>query len=41
MVSEMDMTKFDEMRVVATKKYFDEVGMDAIEERPLLYASFM
>ncbi len=42
MVNEADMQKFDEFRFAVTKKYFDDCGgIAAIEERPLLYTSFM
>ncbi len=42
MVNEADMQKFDEFRFAVTKKYFDDCGGIAnIEERPLLYTSFM
>ncbi|KAL6747291.1 flagellar outer dynein arm heavy chain beta [Haematococcus lacustris] len=42
MVNEADMVKFDEFRYGVTKKYFDDCGgIAAIEERPLLYTSFM
>ena len=34
--------KFDEFRFAVTKKYFDDCGgMAAVEERPLLYCSFL
>ena len=43
LVSEADATKFDEFRVAATKKFFEDLpgGMPALEERPLLFTSFM
>jgi hypothetical protein len=43
MVNEADMTKFDEFRYAVTKKYFDADvgGVAAVEERPILYASFL
>lgn len=42
MVNEADMQKFDEFRFAVTKKFFDDCGgISAVEERPLLYASFM
>ncbi|KAF5834390.1 hypothetical protein DUNSADRAFT_8976 [Dunaliella salina] len=42
MVNEGDMAKFDEFRYAMTKKYFDDCGgISRIEERPLLYCSFL
>lgn len=42
MVNEADMTKFDEFRFAVTKKFFEDCGgMVAMEERPLLFTSFM
>lgn len=42
MVNEGDMARFDEFRVATTKKFFEDCGGSAaIEERPLLYTSFM
>jgi len=41
MVSEQDMTKFGEMRSTVTKKYFQDLDMAAVEERPLIYTNFM
>lgn len=43
MVSDADAAKFDEFRVAVTKKYFEDVpgGIGALEERPLLFTSFM
>jgi dynein heavy chain len=42
MVNEADMLKFDEFRYAVTKKFFDDCGgISAVEERPLLYTSFM
>jgi hypothetical protein len=42
MVNEADMQKFDEFRFAVTKRWFDDCGgISAIEERPLLYTSFM
>ena len=42
MVNEADMIKFDEFRYAMTKKYFDDCGgITKIEERPLLFTSFM
>lgn len=41
MVSEADMLKFDEMRAVVSKKYFDDLGGEAVDARPLLFSSFM
>lgn len=42
MVNETDMNKFDEFRYAVTKKYFDDCGgIAAVDERPLIYCSFM
>jgi len=42
MVNEVDMLKFDEFRYAMTKKYFDDCGgVTKIEERPLLFCSFL
>lgn len=42
MVNDADMYKFDEFRTAVTKKFFDDCGgMTAVEERPLLYCSFL
>ena len=42
MVNDADMAKFDEFRFAVTKKFFDSgIGIQAIEERPLLYCSFL
>jgi dynein heavy chain, axonemal len=41
MVSEPDMMRFDEFRTAVTKKYFDDLGVATVEERPLLFTSFM
>jgi len=42
MVNDADMSKFDEFRFAVTKKYFDDCGgINNIEERPLLYCSFL
>ena len=42
MVNDADMYKFDEFRTAVTKKFFDDCGgMMAVEERPLLYCSFL
>lgn len=42
MVNDADMAKFDEFRFAVTKKYFDDCGgINSIEERPLLYCSFL
>eukprot|EP00955_Chlamydomonas_euryale_P098702 365162-Chlamydomonas_euryale.AAC.26 len=42
LMNESDMAKFDEFRVAVTKKFFDDCGgLTAIEERPLLYCSFL
>eukprot|EP00879_Flechtneria_rotunda_P029616 GHRR01032042.1.p1 GENE.GHRR01032042.1~~GHRR01032042.1.p1 ORF type:complete len:1612 (+),score=608.41 GHRR01032042.1:122-4837(+) len=41
MVNDTDMAKFDEFRASVTKKYFEDLGLAAVEERPLLFTSFM
>ena len=41
MVSEVDAQKFDEMRQVVSKKYFDDLGNENVEARPNLFCSFM
>lgn len=42
LVNESDMAKFDEFRFAVTKKFFDDCGgVMQIEERPLLYCSFL
>jgi dynein heavy chain len=41
MVSEADMVKYDEFRSATTKKYFEDLGMAAVEQQPLLFTSFM
>lgn len=41
MVNDTDMSKFDEFRVAVTKKYFEDLGLPAVEDRPLLFTSFM
>lgn len=43
MVNDTDMAKFDEFRAQVTKKYFEDLpgGLAAVEERPLLFTSFM
>lgn len=43
LLSDADAAKFDEFRVGVTRKFFDELpgGMAAVEERPLLFTSFM
>jgi dynein heavy chain len=43
LVSDADAAKFDEFRAAATRKYFEELpgGMAALEERPLLFTSFV
>lgn len=41
MVSSTDMAKFDEFKTSITKKYFEDLGMPALEEAPLLFTSFM
>jgi hypothetical protein len=41
MVNDTDMAKFDEFRASVTKKYFEDLGLGAVEERPLLFTSFM
>jgi hypothetical protein len=41
MVNDTDMAKFDEFRAAVTKKYFEDLGLSSVEERPLLFTSFM
>ena len=41
MVNEADMGKYDEFRAGVTKKYFEDVGVSAMEAQPLLFTSFM
>ena len=41
MVSEKDMTKFEEMRATVTKKYFQDLEMNEVDARPIVYTSFM
>ena len=41
MVNDTDMAKFDEFRASVTKKYFEDLGLASVEERPLLFTSFM
>jgi hypothetical protein len=41
MVSDTDMAKFDEFKAGITKKYFEDLGMPALQEAPLLFTSFM
>lgn len=41
MVSDADMAKFDEFKTGTTKKYFEDLGMPALQETPLLFTSFM
>lgn len=41
MVSDTDMAKFDEFKTGITKKYFEDLGMTALQEAPLLFTSFM
>jgi hypothetical protein len=41
MVNDTDMAKFDEFRAAVTKKYFEDLGLAGVEERPLLFTSFM
>lgn len=41
MVSDTDMAKFDEFKTGVTKKYFEDLGMQALEQAPLLFTSFM
>lgn len=42
MVNEADMIKFDEFRYAMTKKHFDDCGgITKLEERPLLFCSFL
>jgi dynein heavy chain len=41
MVSDTDMNKFNEFKTGTVKKYFEDLGMAALEEAPLLFTSFM
>lgn len=41
MVNTTDMAKFDEFKTGITKKYFEDLGMTALEQAPLLFTSFM
>jgi dynein heavy chain len=41
MVHQSDITKFDEMRVTVTKKYFEDQDMEVVETRPISYNAFM
>lgn len=43
LVSDADAAKFDEFHAAVAKKYFDDApgGAAALEERPLLFTSFM
>jgi dynein heavy chain len=41
MVNTTDMAKFDEFKTGITKKYFEDLGMPALEQSPLLFTSFM
>lgn len=41
MVSDTDMAKFEEFKIGVTKKYFEDLGMPALEQAPLLFTSFM
>ena len=41
MVHQTDITKFDEMRVAVTKKYFADENQEEIEARPISYNAFM
>jgi hypothetical protein len=43
LVSEADASKFDEFRAAVTKKFFEDLpgGMAALEERPILFTSFV
>eukprot|EP00227_Mantoniella_beaufortii_P011774 CAMPEP_0197579874 /NCGR_PEP_ID=MMETSP1326-20131121/3768_1 /TAXON_ID=1155430 /ORGANISM="Genus nov. species nov., Strain RCC2288" /LENGTH=4505 /DNA_ID=CAMNT_0043143449 /DNA_START=243 /DNA_END=13760 /DNA_ORIENTATION=+ len=41
MVNANDITKFDEMRVTVTKKYFEDQDMEVIEARPISFNAFM
>jgi dynein heavy chain len=40
MVAQADITKFDEMRVLVTKKYFSDLEMEEVEARPVSYNAF-
>ena len=40
MIATEDIEKFNEMLAGVTKKYFDHVGVDKINARPLIYTSF-
>ena len=41
MVHQTDITKFDEMRVAVTKKYFADENQEEVEARPISYNAFM
>lgn len=41
MVSDIDMQKFSQYREAATRKYFADMDQNALEERPILFTSFM
>ena len=41
MVHQNDITKFDEMRVTITKKYFEDQDPEAVEARPISFNAFM
>jgi dynein heavy chain len=41
MVHQVDITKFDEMRVAVTKKYFADENQEEVEQRPISYNAFM
>lgn len=40
LVSEADMSRFDELRLAVTKKHLGELPADQLEARPLLFTSF-
>ena len=40
MVSQTDITKFEEMRLSVTKKFFDEENLAEVEARPIIWNSF-
>ncbi|KAK3254170.1 Dynein beta chain, flagellar outer arm [Cymbomonas tetramitiformis] len=41
MVSEADMTRFDELRIPITKKFFEDADQSLVEERPCIYTAFI
>ena len=41
LITESDMSKFSEMRVQLTKKYFEDQDSATVEEKPIIFTSFM